>query len=831
MKKFTLLLVFALIANVFLTSDLFGQIAYVGASSPAASASGGATTLTINKPAGLAVGNVMFAHIVQSNNDDNGLSDATRNGWTEITGSNNHDNSNRFRGTLLYRIADAADVVATSFAFTIDSDQDDAQGYIVAFSGVDVTGGVNQSGAAGGPFDVDPGNWTNQTSTSSVSATGVTTVTANAAIVMFTGLADNFNLGSWSTSNPGSLNEIFDNALDGPGGPLDLGIGAAWAIKSTTGATGNGTATATGSSRAQSVVIALKQIPPPSVTINPPALSTTTILIGGTVNLTATRSANGTWPSGDGNFTYTWSATGPAGLSFTANPTTNTGTTDATTASGFSVAGDYFITCTVTEQGTGGQTVVATNKKVTVLAAAPTAASLWATSSDGTQVSSFVVANGTYFSGPSNIFAPTFTGTGGGSSTAALGLSDKPTPATGTFYYLPNNSGNSGVVTIYGRNSSGTIAQVGTLDVNGGSTNNLGYVRLGMHPDGSGWILAGDGTTVYLVKFVPSGATGLGAATITVEDANITLVGGAASTFQNGDLCVSGSGNIYALANDGSGVTQIFRGTPNGASTTFTKVFDLLDNTGSPFTGRVNGVAFDLVGSIYVSTDNGLFYVDAATVNGPAGTVGCFLVWSGSGLQDLASNIFPTQSTLPVTLGAFTVAKQGDFAVLNWKTSTEINTDHFEVERSYDGVNFTSVAMKAAAGNTSSDVNYQHSDPINYNYPIVYYRLKTVDQDTRFSYSKIVALRLSNGPIKNLTVFPNPFTTDLKLQINSLTETTGTVRISNAIGQVVYNRNIILQKGENIVVLTSGLETLKPGMHLMEVITAEGKVTQKIIKR
>lgn len=570
----------------------------------------------------------------------------------------------------------------------------------------------------------------------------------------------------------------------------------------------------------------------PTVTINPPALSTTTILVGNTVNFTATRSANATWPGGNGNFTYTWSATGPASVSFTGNPSTGTGTTDATVASGFSVAGDYFISCNVTEGGAGGYTSTSLTKKVTVLAAAPTVPSLWATSSDGTRVSSFVVANGTYFSGPSNIFTPTFGGTGGGSSTAALGLSDKYGPLTNnTYYYLPNNSGNNGVVTVYGRSSAGTIAQVATLDVNGGSGTDLGYVRLGMHPDGSGWIIAASRTTVYLVKFVPSGVDGLGPATITVEDNSIALVGGAASTFQNGDLCISGAGNIYALANDGAGVTQIFRGAPNGSSTTLTKVFDLVDNTGAPFNGRVNGVAFDAAGSIYVSTDNGLFYVDAATVNGPAGTVGCFLVYSVSGLQDLASNIFPSQSTLPVTLGTFSVAKQGDFAVLNWKTTTEINTDHFEIERSYDGVNFTSVAMKAAAGNTSSDVDYQHSDPINYNYQIVYYRLKTVDQDTRFSYSKIVALRLSNGPIKNLTVFPNPFTTDLKLQISSLSETTGTVRISNAVGQVVYNRNIILQKGENIVVLTSGLETLKPGMHLMEVITAEGKVTQKIIKR
>lgn len=814
MKKFTLLLVFALTANVFLTSDLFGQIAQRGSATTANSTN---TTLTINKPTGVVSGDVMIVNIAQRSS----TGAPSLAGWTLI--SSGAIDGGTTTGAVLYKVAGSSE--PGSYSFSLGSGANNNVGSIVAFSGVDISGPT--------PFDVTPGTLSLSGSNSnSGSATSITTNTANAAVIMLSQINNNQSMDPWSTTSPGTLTELYENQYN-PSGGNDLTVGAAWATKSTVGATGSGTVSYGGNVRWGAILLALKAyVAPPSVVINPPALSTTTILLGGSVNLTATRSANGTWPGGNGSFTYDWSFTGPVGgsVSFTNDPVTITGTSSSSVASGFGVAGDYFITCTVTEQG-GGQTVASLTKKVTVLAAAPTAANLWATSSDGTQVSSFVVANGTYFSGPSNIFAPTFTGTGGGSSTAALGLSDQPTPSTGTFYYLPNNSGNSGVVTIYGRNSSGTIAQVGTLDVNGGSTNNLGYVRLGMHPDGSGWILAGDGTTVYLVKFVPSGATGLGAATITVEDASITLVGGAASTFQNGDLCISGSGNIYALANDGSGVTQIFRGTPNGASTTFTKVFDLLDNTGSPFTGRVNGVAFDLVGSIYVSTDNGLFYVDAATVNGPAGTVGCFLVWSGSGLQDLASNIFPSQSTLPVTLGAFSVTKQGDFAVLNWKTTTEINTDHFEIERSYDGVSFTKVAAKAAAGNSNSDINYQHSDPINYNYQIVYYRLKTVDIDAKSSYSKIVALRLSNGPIRDLTVFPNPFTTDLKLQINSLTETTGTVRISNAIGQVVYNRNIILQKGENIVVLTSGLETLKPGMHLMEVITTQGKVTQKIIKR
>ncbi len=477
-----------------------------------------------------------------------------------------------------------------------------------------------------------------------------------------------------------------------------------------------------------------------------------------------------------------------------------------------------------------GLFVTSSSKTVNVLASAPTAANLWATSSDGTQISSFVVSNGTYFAGPTNIFAPTFGGPNGGSSTAALGKSDQPTPATGYFYYLPNTSSNSGVIDIYGATSNGsTIAVVGTIDINGASTNSLGFVRLGMGPDGTGWILAGDGSTVYLAKFIPNGTS---AATVSIVDADgVSLVGGAASTFQNGDLCVSGAGTIFALANDGSGVTQIFYGVPNGNSTTFTKKWDLINNTGAAFTGRVNGVAFDVLGSIYISTDNGLYFIDQNTVNGPAGTVGCFLVRAVTGLQDLASNVFPSQTTLPVKLTAFSVTKQGNNAILDWTTASEINASRFEIERSYDGVNFSSIGTKQAVGNSASDVNYLYSDPISISSGIIYYRIKSVDIDARSSFSKVVALRINGKAVSGLTVYPNPFTTDLKVELNADKEVSAVLRVSNAAGQVVVNKNVQIMKGNNVIVLSSELSALNRGMYIVELITEEGRLTQKIIKR
>jgi hypothetical protein len=192
---------------------------------------------------------------------------------------------------------------------------------------------------------------------------------------------------------------------------------------------------------------------------------------------------------------------------------------------------------------------------------------------------------------------------------------------------------------------------------------------------------------------------------------------------------------------------------------------------------------------------------------------------------------FPNQSTLPIKLIDFTVTRSGNNALLNWNSSSEINTDHFEIERSYDGINFSAVGNKQAAGYSTTYISYQFIDPVNLSAGNIYYRLKTVDIDGKSNYSKIVVLRLSSSIVKDFTVYPNPFTGNLKLEINSDRETEVTIRISDALGQPVINRNILLQKGANVIVLSSELQTLKPGMHLMEIISEDGKQTQKIIKR
>ena len=405
----------------------------------------------------------------------------------------------------------------------------------------------------------------------------------------------------------------------------------------------------------------------------------------------------------------------------------------------------------------------------------------------------------------------------------------------GFIYYLENVSINAGSVTVSASNSSGTTinSNVATLDLNGGSNTNLGFVRLGIDATGVGWILAGSGTVLYLAKFTSNGTA---ATSITLVSSNVPITGGGtAADFQNGDLCLAGNGNMLALANDGAGLTEIFTMNPNAVTPTLTKKFQVNGSGPAPFTGTVNGAAFDISGNLYMSSNSttgisGLYYIPQSTVNTGTGTVNSSLVWTGDGLTDLGSNFWPNTIILPVRFESFTADRQGNNAVLNWVTATETDADHYEIERSLDGVNFNSAGTVRAAGTTNSNRNYQYTDPITTTARIIYYRLGIVDANGKTSYSKIVALRLNGMAVKNFTVYPNPFTSDLKLDINTVSETNITIRINNAAGQLAFERKVTLQPGENVVVLNN-LEALKPGMHLMEIITEDGKLIQKIIKR
>ena len=241
---------FFLIASLFVTVDMFGQITHITGSPQTATST--TNVVAIAKPTTLQVGDIMIATISFSETTSNTDLDvdASATDWIVVDGffSGDIGGADEIGITVLYKIATASDVLATNFSFTTDAASEDCMGSIVAFRGVD-----NAS-----PFDV-VGTF-NDTESDDLLADPITTTLTNSAIFM-TGYNNSSTetFGNWNTTNPGTLTELFDFGF---AAAEPMALGGAWLVKPTAGSTGNGTAEMSGNSNNfnAAILIALNEV-------------------------------------------------------------------------------------------------------------------------------------------------------------------------------------------------------------------------------------------------------------------------------------------------------------------------------------------------------------------------------------------------------------------------------------------------------------------------------------------------------------------------------------------------------------------------------------------
>lgn len=284
-----------LLLTVLLSTNLFSQISFRSVSSAATSTG---SSITIGKPSNLTSGDMMIATISQTDKDNNSLStNASRTGWTVISGSSFYSSgNNEWRGTVLYKIANSTDVNGSNFSFNLDSDNDNALGAIMAFSGVDNTN----------PLDINyslPSSLNNNSgsNTGSILATSITTTYNSSAIVLVGFLEnDGRTFSNFSATSPSSLTTIFGNYENNTDN-LDMGMGAAWGVKTSAGSTGSGIANLSNNSRSGSILIGLRQAPV-AISNNNLSLSSSTICSGASPS-----TISGSTPTGgSGTYTYQW---------------------------------------------------------------------------------------------------------------------------------------------------------------------------------------------------------------------------------------------------------------------------------------------------------------------------------------------------------------------------------------------------------------------------------------------------------------------------------------------------------------------------------------------
>ncbi len=241
-------------------------------------------------------------------------------------------------------------------------------------------------------------------------------------------------------------------------------------------------------------------------------------------------------------------------------------------------------------------------------------------------------------------------------------------------------------------------------------------------------------------------------------------------------------------------------------------------NYGTPNTGS------DGLGSAYQTNGNGFGEIAYKAYNSSdPDTV--FSLFTNNGLMASKSNF-----SLPVELTSFNATSKRDGAQLTWSTSTEVNNKGFDVERSLNGKEFSSIGFvrtKAEQGSTTT-LNYDFFDSRAVK-GTVYYRLKQIDNDGHYRYSSIEKISVANT--QNFTVAPlgNPVKENIVLLVNTTVERTVQIQVSTANGAVIYSTQVKLQKGDANISIP--VATAPVGVLHVTVSDNDSKQVIRIIKQ
>jgi hypothetical protein len=171
-----------------------------------------------------------------------------------------------------------------------------------------------------------------------------------------------------------------------------------------------------------------------------------------------------------------------------------------------------------------------------------------------------------------------------------------------------------------------------------------------------------------------------------------------------------------------------------------------------------------------------------------------------------------TRQTLPVSLLGFTAQKSDNGVLLNFADTGHTGLSSFEIERSPDGNVFAKIGtVPAATAPIASENEYSYVDdqPIP---SLDYYRLKMIDKDGHYGYSKILPVRYD--PIPALTLFPNPAGNIVNVQFH-LPPGPALLEVLDAAGSRV--KVLPLQSSGNTLTTAVDISGLAKGLYFIHV--------------
>jgi hypothetical protein len=182
---------------------------------------------------------------------------------------------------------------------------------------------------------------------------------------------------------------------------------------------------------------------------------------------------------------------------------------------------------------------------------------------------------------------------------------------------------------------------------------------------------------------------------------------------------------------------------------------------------------------------------------------------------------------VPVQLTEFKGTLQNNkTALLQWTTSAEYNSKHFELEKSIDGNSYRRIATLPAAGNSSITRNYSFTD----REPLTeknYYRLRSVDLDNESKLSNVVLLKLS-GAKQDILVMGNPFKNNIQVRFVKSPDSKGELRLTDMAGRLMAKQSFGQGEQQMQFILPAG--KLAGGVYILQAFIGNEKYVTRVLK-
>lgn len=252
-----------------------------------------------------------------------------------------------------------------------------------------------------------------------------------------------------------------------------------------------------------------------------------------------------------------------------------------------------------------------------------------------------------------------------------------------------------------------------------------------------------------------------------------------------------------------------------------------LSDVSTSTAGAVIRVMFGVPGSnvnateIYSATGGSLQYVDDNLPNLATGYY--YIDITNAGNRIVTAPVWYTRSdagALPVSFGTFTAQKQNKIAKLSWSTEQESNSSHFVVERSDDGRTWQPIGNIAAAGNSSTHLEYTAFDNLPLNGKN-YYRIKQVDKDGSIQVSVVRPVNFDQA--YSITISPNPANDLVTITMDRINNTSSTIQLFNSSGTLMYTAKTSLSK------LSINTTAFARGLYYIKISNAGEVAVQKLL--